>query len=112
MTRTPQPNFLRAWREHRRLTQAQLASRVGTTGAVISLLESGARGLSDRWLFKLAEALETRPGHLLEMDPKEIPDDIMDIWAEIPPEQHDTVRRVMRSFISGRNPSSDKAQAS
>ena len=39
------PNFLRSWREHRGLTQGQLAEMVGTTGSVISLLESGARGL-------------------------------------------------------------------
>jgi transcriptional regulator with XRE-family HTH domain len=65
-------NHLRAWREYRRLTQQQLAEKVDTTGAVISLLESGARGLSDTWLRRLAKALDTRPGFLLDFDPDNV----------------------------------------
>ena len=65
-------NNLRAWREHRGLTQDQLAEKVGTAGNVIGLLESGERGLSDKWLRKLAPALGTRPGFLLDHDPNDI----------------------------------------
>jgi transcriptional regulator with XRE-family HTH domain len=98
MVRTPERNFLRAWREHRRLTQAKLAEAVGTTGAVISLLESGDRGLSDKWLRRLAPVLGTRPGHLLEVDPNDVSTDILDIWADIPEDRREQARDVLKAF--------------
>jgi transcriptional regulator with XRE-family HTH domain len=98
MARNPERNYLRAWREHRHMTQARLAEAVGTTGAVISLLESGDRGLSDKWLRKLAPVLGTRPGHLLEVDPEEASSDILEIWADIPEEQREQARDVLKTF--------------
>jgi transcriptional regulator with XRE-family HTH domain len=98
MVRSGIRNYLRAWREHRGLTQAKLAEAIGTTGAVISLLESGERGLSDKWLRKIAPVLGTRPGHLLEVDPEAVGDDILEIWAEIPEERRDQARDVLRTF--------------
>jgi transcriptional regulator with XRE-family HTH domain len=98
MVRTPQKNFLRAWREHRRMTQAKLAEAVGTTGAVISLLESGDRGLSDKWLRLLAPVLGTRPGHLLEVDPSDVSTDILEIWSDIPEESRQQARAVLATF--------------
>lgn len=98
MARTPEKNFLRAWREHRRLTQAKLAEAVGTTGAVISLLESGERGLSDRWLRKLAPVLGTRPGHLLDVDPHEVDTDVLEIWANTPEAKRPQLLAVMNTF--------------
>ena len=80
------------------MTQAKLAEAVGTTGAVISLLESGDRGLSDKWLRKLAPVLGTRPGHLLEVDPAETSNDILDIWADIPEERREQARDVLMAF--------------
>lgn len=78
------PNYLRAWREHRGLTQAQLAAIVDTEGSVISLLESGDRGLSGKWLRRLAPALETTPGLLLDFDPDAIDEAMSQLWARIP----------------------------
>jgi transcriptional regulator with XRE-family HTH domain len=103
MVRSHERNYLRAWREHRGLTQAKLAESVGTTGAVISLLESGERGLSDKWLRKLAPVLGTRPGHLLEVDPNDLNEDILDIWAEIPEERRDQARDVLKTFRARRD---------
>jgi len=80
------------------MTQAKLAEAVGTTGAVISLLESGDRGLSDKWLRKLAPVLGTRPGHLLEVDPNEVSDDILDIWEQIPEDKREQARDVLMTF--------------
>lgn len=80
------------------MTQAKLAEAVGTTGAVISLLESGDRGLSDKWLRLLAPILGTRPGHLLEVDPADVSTDILDIWAEIPEERRQQARNVLATF--------------
>jgi transcriptional regulator with XRE-family HTH domain len=98
MVRSHEPNFLRAWREYRHMTQAQLAEAVDTTGAVISLLESGQRGLSDKWLRKLAPVLDARPGHLLEIDPNDVSGDVLEIWAEIPEESRAQARDVLKTF--------------
>ncbi|WPZ05633.1 helix-turn-helix domain-containing protein [Pelagerythrobacter marinus] len=74
------PNHLRAWREYRGLTQAKLAELVGTNANMIGYLESGERGLSAKWLRKLAPALNLTPGHLLDHNPNDLPSDILEIW--------------------------------
>jgi transcriptional regulator with XRE-family HTH domain len=97
--RKPAANHLRAWREYRRLTQADLAEAVGTSDAVISLIEAGARGLSDKWLRRLAPALNTTPGHLLDHDPNEVSVEILDIWATVPAESRGHALEVLRTFV-------------
>jgi transcriptional regulator with XRE-family HTH domain len=69
----PSANHLRAWREFRGLTQAQLAELVDTSDNVISMLESGDRQLSPNWLRRLAPVLGTTPGFLLDHGPYDIP---------------------------------------
>jgi transcriptional regulator with XRE-family HTH domain len=98
MPKEPERNHLKAWREHRKMTQAKLADAIGTTGAVISLLEAGERRLSDKWLLKIAPVLRTRPGHLLEFDPSEAENDILEIWAEIPGQSKDQALEVLKTF--------------
>lgn len=75
------PNYLRAWRVKRGLTQEQLAKEVGTSTNMIQYLESGERGLSAKWLRRLAPPLKTTPGMLLETDPASVDIEIHDIWA-------------------------------
>ena len=59
---------LRVWREHRNLTQVELAAKVGTTGATISRLESGDMiGDRKRWR-PIAEALGVSIDDLLPTD--------------------------------------------
>ena len=99
MPKDPEKNHLKAWREFRGLTQAKLAEMIGTTGPVISLLEAGERRLSDKWLMRLAPALRTRPGHLLELDPNDVDSDVNEIWANIPPENRDQAREVLKTFL-------------
>jgi len=81
------PNHLRSWREHRKLSQTELADLVGTTQSQITHLESGERALSAKWLRKLADALKTTPGHLLDHDPNNLPTDIVEIWLDANAEQ-------------------------
>ena len=97
------PNFLRQWREHRGLTQEQLAEKVDTTANMIHYLETGERGLSAKWLRRLAPALNTTPGHLLEHDPNELPTDILDIWASISKRDRETARRILETLKTGTN---------
>lgn len=80
------------------MTQEQLADAVGTDKGVISLLESGLRGLSGKWLRRLAPVLETTPGHLLDHDPNDLPTDIIDIWSSIDERDRETAKRVLESF--------------
>jgi transcriptional regulator with XRE-family HTH domain len=91
-------NYLKAWREFRRMKQEELAEKVGTTKAVISLLENEKRPLSSKWLRKLAEALDTQPGHILDHDPNELPSDVFDIWQRIDQRDREQAARVLRSF--------------
>lgn len=91
-------NYLRQWREKRGLTQEQLADKVGTAKAVISLLENEKRPLSSKWLRKFAEALDTTPGRILDIDPDEVSADILDIWDHIPTADRTRAIRVLRSL--------------
>lgn len=75
------PNYLRAWRLKRGKTQEQLARDVGTNSNMIQYLESGERGLSAKWLRRLAPALDTTPGNLLDVDPDEADIEVVDFWA-------------------------------
>lgn len=59
------PIRLRAAREHRRLTQGQLAERAGFQASAISHFETGARRPSFENLKKLADALDVTIDYLL-----------------------------------------------
>lgn len=83
------------------MTQQQLADAVGTTASVISLLESGNRQLSLKWLRRLAPALQTNVGHLAEHDPNGLPTDILDIWASVPENERPRALDVLKAFRTG-----------
>ena len=91
-------NHLRAWREFRQMTQEQLAAKIETTGAVISLLESGDRQLSPKWLRRLAPALGTTPGFLLDHRPTDLPTAFLDVIADIPEERRDQALAILSTF--------------
>jgi len=92
-------NKLRAWREYRRLSQEELGEKVGTTGAVISLLENSRRDLSHKWLVRLAPALHTTAGYLLDHDPNDLPSDLFDIFLRGTPEQQEQLLAVAEAII-------------
>jgi transcriptional regulator with XRE-family HTH domain len=91
-------NELRAWRELRELTQEQLGEAIGTTGSVISLLEAGKRQLTPKWLNKLAIALRTSPTAILEVPPKNLPVELMDVWAAIPEATRPQALAILKTF--------------
>jgi transcriptional regulator with XRE-family HTH domain len=93
------PNHLKAWRDYRKLTQAELAAEVGTNANMIGYLESGERGLSAKWLRKLADALKITPGHLLDHDPSELPNDILEIWMSADPSQRRQLAEVAKALV-------------
>jgi transcriptional regulator with XRE-family HTH domain len=93
------PNYLQVWREFRGMTQEKLAEEAGTTGSVISMLEAGERGLSAKWLRKLAPILDTTPGHLLDLDPREIDNDVIDIWATASSRQRAQIVQIAKTIV-------------
>jgi transcriptional regulator with XRE-family HTH domain len=96
------PNNLRAWRKHNRMTQQELADAVGTAKSVISDLERGVVQLSDKWLRRLAPVLKTQPGHILDYDPADVDNDIIDIWSRIGQDDRPRAARILRE-LTGTN---------
>lgn len=96
------PNFLRDWRDYRKLTQADLAAAVDTSVSVISMLESGERQLGAKWLRKLAPVLGTTPGFLLDHNPYELPSDMMEIWNRAAPEQKEQIIALAETVVKFR----------
>lgn len=91
-------NYLAAWREFRGLTQEQLAEAAGTTPAMISHLETGRRGLTAKWLRRLAPALQTSAGFLLDHHPDDIPSDVLQIWDNIPEESRAHALKMLNAL--------------
>jgi transcriptional regulator with XRE-family HTH domain len=91
-------HFLRQWREHRRMTQEDLAGMIGTNASVISLLEDGKRRLSDKWLDRLAPALKTSRGAILDYDPNSVSNTILEIWASIPESSKPQALDILQTF--------------
>lgn len=80
------------------MTQAQLAEALGTNASVVSLLESGSRGLSDKWLRRLAPVLRVSAGFILDHDPHDLPTEVLDIWADIPDESREQALQILSTF--------------
>lgn len=91
--------LLLEWRKYRGLSQAELAEKVGTSHQVIGYLERGRTELSAKWLRRLADALDTTPGHLMSVDPRNMDNDIIDIWSRIPERDRANAAKALRGFI-------------
>lgn len=96
------PNNLRAWREAREMTREQLAAKVGTSANMILYLEEGERGLSLKWLRRLAPALETSVGHLAENNPGDIDLEMHDLFTKrnMTPDQRRQLKAIAEAFIN------------
>lgn len=84
----PRPRFRRTyiaqWRDHRNLTQEQLAERLEMTQSHLSMLENGKRGYTQETLEAVAHALQTDVASLLMRDPTD-PEAIWSIWDNAKP---------------------------
>ena len=83
------------------MTQDELASKVGTAGNVIGLLEAGERGLSDKWLRRLAPVLGTTPGYLLDHDPNDLDSALIEAAMNVRKEQRAQVLEILKTFRTG-----------
>jgi transcriptional regulator with XRE-family HTH domain len=91
-------NNLRAWREYRDLTAAELAKKAKTSAQVITDLETGAAELSDKWLAALAPALSTTPGRLRALDPNDANPEVLDTFNAIPKERRRQALEILKTF--------------
>jgi transcriptional regulator with XRE-family HTH domain len=57
--------YAQEWRNHYRLSQEQVAERMGTTKGQVSKLETGRQQFNDKWILGYAEALGLEPRDLL-----------------------------------------------
>lgn len=91
-------HFIREWREHRGLTQEQLADRLDTTKANISRVESLKQGYTQDFLEACAEALQTDAASLLMRNPGD-PDAIWSIWDQAKPGQRKQIIEVSKALV-------------
>lgn len=103
MKKAKEQNHLQAWRLFRKMTQEQLAEAVGTNKAVISLIESGDRQLSPKWLGRLAPALGTTRGFLLDYHPDDVDADYLREIMEMPKDRRAQATALLRVLRTGTN---------
>jgi len=82
-------HFVHEWRKYRKLTQEELAERIGVTPGAISQLENGIVNYTQPTLEALAVALECEPGDILSKDPRLSPPrpelaELMALAADMP----------------------------
>lgn len=97
----PPVNNLAAWRKFRGLSQAELAEKVvpPTTQGQIAHLESGRSGLSTKWLYRLADALETTAGMIIDHNPNDLDNDILEIWANANVQDRAKISEIARLIV-------------
>ena len=93
------PNHLKAWREYRKLSIEKLAELVNTAPNQIGYLETGERGLSLKWIRRLAPALKINMGWLLDHDPNSLPPDIIEIWSSADDRQRRQISEIAATIV-------------
>lgn len=91
-------NNLRAWREYRGLTVAELAKKSGLGVQTINELESGSSELRVKALYPLADALNTTPGYILDHDPDDADPAFFDAVRSIPKERRNQALEILKTF--------------
>lgn len=93
-------HYVRAWRQYRKMTQDQLADLARTNKSTISSIETGAYDLSSKMRRVLAGALNTTPGRLIDIDPREVDPDSLDRFMRASRENRETIIRVVDMVLA------------
>lgn len=93
-------HYLMEWREFRHMTQEQLAASLKppTTASVISLLENRERGLSNKWLERLAPVLGTKKGFILDVDPNSVSTSVLEIFGSLSATDQKQALDILETF--------------
>lgn len=89
--------YLREWRIHRGLSQAELARRMGTTSSRISQVEGGSERYNETFLRLAAQELECTPAQLLAGPPSQM-SEAADILYKLTPERREDAVRILRAL--------------
>lgn len=90
------PTFIARWREHRKLTQGQLANRLEMTQSHLSMLENGKRGYTQETLEAIAHALQTDAASLIMRDPLK-DEAIWSIWEQARPGERQMIVDIAKT---------------
>lgn len=90
--------YLCEWREHRHLTQEQLADRIGISRVMVSKIERGLNPYHQAFLEAAALALMCEPADLLVRDPSK-PEAIWTVWDNIPPANRPQAIAILKTFM-------------
>ena len=98
-------HFIAAWREHRGLTQEQLAGRVGMSRENLSKIEAGKVPYRQDFLESCAEALSCSKGDLIERDPRmeKMVDELRDILDHASDEDKKEIIRFAKYRLQNNN---------
>ena len=89
--------FIRDWREHRNLTQDQLADRLDTSKASLSRIENGHQPYTQDFLEACAHALQTDPASLLMRNPTDT-ESPWSLWETLKPTERKQATEVLRAL--------------
>lgn len=92
-----QPQFFKAWRKYRGLTQEQLAERIGIARSYLTKIERGDRRYDQPFLEAAAYALRCSPGDLIMRDPTET-EGIWSIWEGLTPPERIRAIAVLKAM--------------
>ncbi|MBK1969429.1 helix-turn-helix transcriptional regulator [Brevundimonas diminuta] len=90
-------HLIRRWREHAKLTQAQMAEAIGYERSYYSRVENGKRGYDQAILEKLAAEHRCSPADLLSRDPSVAPD-LSAILRDLNPEDLVRLTEIARAL--------------
>ncbi len=83
----------------RKIKGAELAEALGITAGMVSDLANSKRALSAKWLRRLADALHTTPGLLLDHDPQDLDSDIIEMWVNASAAQRRQLKDVAQALV-------------
>ena len=103
------PTYIRQWREYRGLSQDRLVDRLGEdpetgeaflTKTSLSRIELGKQPYSQRILERLADALDCKPGNLLDVNPlvESAPWSLWEAVRRLSKERLNDVAKIVEAF--------------
>lgn len=100
--------FIRAWREHRGLTQDRLIERLEAAGvemskASLSRVETAQQAYTQPMLEAIADALGLEPQDLLMLDPKAPDVAAQDDFRSLPADQRHIIQEIVATYKKASN---------
>jgi transcriptional regulator with XRE-family HTH domain len=92
-----QRHFIKQWREHRGLSQLQMAERIGIDKSYVSKIENGKKRYDQPFLEAAAEVLNCSPADLIVRDPS-TSESIWSIWEQLAPQAREQVVEIAKTF--------------